>query len=497
MSSAMAAGKSACATTGEVMSTMNRTRRGFLAASASAAVLRGAARRPNIICVVMDDQRWDALSCYEQKSPLNFIRTPNMDRLAAEGVRFRNAFVTFSLCSPSRATMLTGKNVHTHGVNRLAADVSPDTTIFPALLKQAGYETGYVGKWHLGRDSDVPDPAFDSWAGVRDQGQYIDPVMNINGKTAKIPGYATDIFTDQCIEFISKKRDKPFFLWFAQKAPHSPCTPPKRLETLYEDIEVPRPATYTESVADKPAWFAEEHDHDFFHVLLHPNENYQKYVKDFCRTIVAADEGIGRMMKALDEKGLTENTVILHLADNGHFLGEHQLYSKMLMYEESIRIPLIVRYPGIAPAGRKRDEIVLNLDMAPTILELAGVPVPRDMEGRSFRELIAGKAARNWRRSFLYEYMCSTWGLPDFEGVRMADGWKYCRFPDWEQMYNLNADSTEVRNLAADPKYATKKRELVAELKRVGGGKRELRPPCPYKRRSEPKHTPHAGQFDE
>src|SRR6266545_4569235 len=166
------------------------TRRTFLSSAGAAAVLRGAAaRRPNIIVNLMDDQRFDALGCFDGKSPFDFIRTPNMDRLAAEGVRFRNAFVTFSLCSPSRATMLTGKDVRTHGVNRLAADVPPGCDIFPALLKQAGYDTGYVGKWHLGRESDVPDPAFNHWAGVRDQGAYIDPMMNINGKPTKIRGY--------------------------------------------------------------------------------------------------------------------------------------------------------------------------------------------------------------------------------------------------------------------------------------------------------------------
>lgn len=479
---------------------MPNTRRSFLlgglgAATGSRAPAALRPRRPNIIVNVMDDQRWDCLSCYEGRTVLNFIRTPNMDRLAAEGVRFRNTFVTFSLCSPSRATMLTGKDVRTHGVNRLALDVQPDCAIFPALLKQAGYETGYTGKWHLGKESDVPDPAFDYWAGVRDQGQYIDPVMNINGSVTKVPGYASEIFMDRALEFVTKKRDKPFFLWLAQKAPHSPCTPPKHLERLYEDVTVAKPPTYSESHDDKPAWFVEQHDHDFFHTLLHPNAAYQKYTKDFCRTITAVDEQLGRLMKTLDEKGLTENTVIIHIADNGHFLGEHQLYSKMLMYEESIRVPLIVRYPGFAPAGRKCDDMVLNLDMAPTVLDLAGVPVPKDMEGRSFREVLAGRTPRNWRRTYRYEYYCSTWGLPDFDGVRTADGWKYCRFPDWEQMYNVKDDPTEVRNLAKDAKYAAKKRELQQELRRLGGGVRELRPPCPYKRRSEEKHTPHPPDF--
>jgi N-acetylglucosamine-6-sulfatase len=480
---------------------MNQTSRRSLLSGGLGAVIAGAApaapraRRPNIIVNVMDDQRFDCLGCYEGRTALDFIRTPNMDRLAAEGVRFRNAFVTFSLCSPSRATMLSGKDVRTHGVNRLALDLQPDCAIFPALLKQAGYQTGYVGKWHLGNASDVPDPAFDHWAGVRGQGEYVDPVMNINGSVTKMPGYATEVFMDQALEFAMKKRDKPFFLWMGQKAPHAPCTPPKHLERLYEDIHVSKPPTYSENHDDKPDWFVQQHDHDFFHVLLHPNAAYQKYVKNYCRSIVSVDEELGRLMKTLDEKGLTENTVIIHIADNGHFLGEHQLYSKMLMYEESIRVPLIVRYPGFAPAGSKCDDMVLNLDMAPTVLELAGLPVPRDMEGRSFRDLVAGRTPPNWRRSYRYEYYCSSWGLPDFDGIRTADGWKYCRFPDWEQMYNVGEDPTEVRNLAQDPRHATKKRELQRELRRLGGGVRQLRPPCAYKRRSEEKHTPHRPDF--
>jgi arylsulfatase A-like enzyme len=220
-------------------------------------------------------------------------------------------------------------------------------------------------------------------------------------------------------------------------------------------------------------------------------------VKDFCRTITAVDEQLGRLLKTLDDRGLTENTIVIHLADNGHFLGEHQLYSKMMMYEESIRIPLIVRYPGLAPRGRKCDEMVLNLDLAPAILDLAGVSVPQDMEGRSFRRLVAGEPARDWRRSYRYEYYCSSWGLPDFDGVRTADGWKYCRYPAWEQLFYLKEDPTEVRNLAGDPTYTRKKRELIAELERLGGGRRTLRGPCPYTRRSSPKHEPHLPGFAE
>lgn len=220
---------------------------------------------------------------------------------------------------------------------------------------------------------------------------------------------------DHALEFVTRKRSEPFFLWLAQKAPHAPCTPLKHLETLYDDVDLPKPATYNEDRSDNPAWFVEQHDHDAFHLLMHPNARYQKYVKDYCRTITSVDVQLGRLLKTFDEKGLTGNTVIIHLADNGHFLGHHQLYSKMLMYEESIRIPLIVQYPGFAPAGRMCDEMVLNLDHAPTILDLARAAMPKDMKGRSVRDLIAGKRPREWRRWLRCEYDCSTWGLPDLD----------------------------------------------------------------------------------
>jgi N-acetylglucosamine-6-sulfatase len=470
-----------------------QSRRTFLKTGLGASLLGCSSdreRRPNILVIITDDQRPDAMSCYDKPSTLSFLKTPNQDRLAAEGVRFRNMFVTTSLCSPSRASMMTGKYVHTHGVNQLAAELDPRHRIFPALLKEGGYETGFVGKWHIGAKSDVPNPAFDYWAGVRGQGEYVDPTINIDGSPTQMRGYSETIFADLAQEFIRRDRQKPFFLWLAHKAPHSPCTPPRHLETLFDDIEVPLPATYYETHEDKPPWYVTFHDHDYFHYLLYPKDKYEKYVKNYCRTIVSVDENLGRILKTLDEKGLTDNTAIFYLGDNGHFLGEHQLYSKMLMYEESIRIPLLVRYPGFAPGGTKNDDIILNADLAPTILDIAGVGVPEDMEGRSSRQMIAGNEISDWRRSFLYEYFCSRWGLPDLDGVRTADGWKYVRFPDWEQLYNLNEDPTEVRNLAKLAGYQDKKKQLIAELQRLGGGRHQLRGPSPYKRRTGDIHQP-------
>ena len=229
---------------------------------------------PNIILIVTDDQRWDALGCHEEPVTLGFLRTPNMDRLAAEGVRFRNAFVTTSLCSPSRASVLTGQYASTHGVESLEGDLAPGAVTFPALLRRAGYETAYIGKYHLGKDSDRPRPEYNHWAVFRGQGDYSNPTINVNGISSQATGYVTDVLTDQAIEFVTRRRARPFFLQLGHKAPHSPVVPPKHLERLYDGLTVPLPATYGEGHADKPGWFLEQHDHDYFHVLLHPREKY-------------------------------------------------------------------------------------------------------------------------------------------------------------------------------------------------------------------------------
>jgi N-acetylglucosamine-6-sulfatase len=440
-------------------------------------------------------QRCDAFSASGFGGILSFLQTPNMDRLAREGVHFRNAYVTTSLCSPSRATIMSGKYAHTHGVWSLRGDLPPGCRMFPGLLREAGYDTGFIGKWHLGVESEKPNPAFNYWAGFRDQGAYFDPLLNVNGAPTPTKGYVTDILTDYAVEFLRRPRREPFCLYVGHKAPHGPCSPPKHLESLYMDVNVPLPKTYYENHRDKPSWYLNFHDHDYWHTQLHPVERYQNYVKDYCRSLISVDDSLGRLLKTLEETGAAENTAIFLLGDNGHFLGEHQFYSKMIMYEESIRIPLLVRYPKLARAGSKRDELILNADLAPTVLDLAGLAVPRDMEGLSAKPLLAGKKVRDWRRSFLYEWSSSGgWGLPSLEGVRTADGWQYARYYDWEQLYDMNTDPLQVHNLATDPKCRSKKQQLIAQLQRLGGGRR-LEPPGPYKRRSEATHTPHAKDF--
>lgn len=474
------------------------TRRAFTA-GAAAPLLRsaGARERPNIILIVTDDQRYDAFSASGFGGLFRFLKTPHMDRLAREGVHFRNAFCTTSLCSPARASMLTGQYMRTHRVNSLQKGFAGAPRLFPHLLRDAGYETGFIGKWHIGAHSDQPVDAFHRWVAFRHQGDYVNPLLNVDGTSTPSRGYVTDILTDYAVEFLTRRRNAPFFLHLSHKAPHDPCTPPPRLEALFANERIDYPASYYEDHTGKPAWFLNSIGHDWFHILFHPRENFERYVKNYARCLAAVDESLGRVLKALDDTGQAENTAIFYTSDNGHFMAEHQMFTKMLMYEESIRVPLLVRYPAHAPRGVRRDELVLNVDIAPTVAELAGVAVPTSMEGRSFRGLLEDGRAPAWRRSFLYEYEedAPYLGLPQMEGVRTADGWQYTRFPDWEQLFDIRSDPAQMRNLAADPKYAAKKQQLIAELRRLGGGQAPLRGPGPYKRRSEPVHTPHRPDF--
>lgn len=471
------------------------TRRSVLGSLAAPVVARaGRAARPNVVLIITDDQRYDAFSASGYPGILSFLQTPNMDRLTAEGMHFRNAFCTTSLCSPSRASILSGQYVHTHGVNSLMGELKPGCRIFPQLLKEAGYETGLIGKWHLGKESEKPQPAFDYWAAYRGIGRYVDPVLNVNGQATQTKGYTTDLLTEHALQFIQKKRERPFFLQLAHIAPHGPVTPPQHLESLFQDVRIPYPPSAYEEQDDKPSWYRNFHDHDFFHRELHPHAKFEKYVKDYCRTLVSVDQNFGRLLRALDDARLTENTVVVWMSDNGHFLGEHQFYSKMIMYEEATRIPIMVRFPGRTPPGAKCREIVLNVDIGPTILDLAGVPIPKEMEGRSFRPLLEGKKVRDWRKSFLYEYD-DGWGLPPLEGVRTLDGWQYARYTDWEQLYYMPEDPYQIRNLATIPKFARKKQELAEELKRLGGGRPLTKGPSAYTRSSEAVHSAHPPDF--
>ncbi|MBI1338279.1 MAG: sulfatase-like hydrolase/transferase [Phycisphaera sp.] len=434
-----------------------------------------ALHRPNIIFILTDDQRYDAMSCMGHP----IVKTPNMDRLRREGVLFQNAFVTTSLCSPARASFLTGAYVHTHGViGNWGCEIDHDATpTFPRLLHDAGYRTAFVGKWHM-KHTNQPRPGFDYWLAFAGQGVYNDPTLNENGREFKATGYITDLLTDYALNFINQQNpDQPYCLYLSHKAVHSPFTPAPRHENIYPDAQIPEPPSFQDTKAGKPAWQRGG--------IADPRYQQPRDVPDsitpgpwdpnnarrlgYLRTLSAVDDSLGRILKTLEERGELDNTLILYTSDNGYFFGEHGLGDKRLMYEESLRIPMLMRYPPLVKPNSTVTQMVLNIDVAPTLLDLADVPAPATVQGRSVLPLLAGKTA-GWRTSFLYEYWIDlTDRIPRMVGVR-TDGWKLIRYPDLQdidEMYDLTADPTEMTNLAQDPKYAEQHQQLNAELNRL------------------------------
>lgn len=478
------------------------TRRGALGSLAAALAGCGprALRRPNILFVMTDDQAWGEMSCYGNR----VLDTPNMDRLAAGGTRFSNAFVTNSLCAPSRATCLTGCYSHINGVrgNSEAKDANermrPGIATWPRLLQQAGYRTGIAGKWHL---NDEP-AGFDYACVLPGQGVYFDPDFIENGKRRKIPGYATDITTGLALRFLEETAGKPFALVYQHKAPHRPFTPAPRHAGMFS-ADLPYPATFDDDyatrrvareAADMKFDLSLAGDYKDLPPKLPPAERkrwiYQRFVKDHYRAVFGVDENLGRVLDYLESKDLAENTLVLYTSDNGFFLGEHGWYDKRWMYEPALRVPLLARYPAAAPAGRTEDRMALNIDFAPTILDYAGVAAPASMQGRSLRPLIEGKPARNWRQSMLYTYYENSWGLagkgkeamsdPGFQyftahrvsphrGVRTARYKliEYYSEGDYWELFDLQADPHEVRNVYGDPAYRSVAAQLKPELAKL------------------------------
>lgn len=419
------------------------------------------AKRPNIIFILTDDQRWDFMSCMGHP----YISTPNMDRLAREGARFSNTFVTTSLCSPSRASFLTGKYAHSHGVydNRNEFDAAQNKT-FPQLLQTAGYETAFFGKWHMGGQKEM-QPGFNRWAALQGQGTYMDPKLNIDGEWTENTGYVTDILNKMALDWMKQKRDAPFCMYLSHKAAHDPRQPAVRHSKLYAD-GIYTPAASTEDTMEgKPKWLRDKQgpmtaaNHEKRYAGM------QEGVRKYCRTLASVDEGIGRILDALKESGELENTIVIFAGDNGYFFGEHGLGDKRKAYDEALRIPFLVRFPEKVQAGRVIDQMCLNIDLAPTLLDLAGVSIPTNMQGRSFKPLLEGKKPK-WREDFLYEYFVDREfpeNTPKIQAVR-TERWKYITYPDIDditELYDLKNDPLEMKNLAADPKHA----KVVAEMK--------------------------------
>jgi N-acetylglucosamine-6-sulfatase len=439
--------------------------------------------RPNIVFILGDDVRWDDLGCAGHP----FVRTPNIDRIAAEGAMFRNAFITTPICSPSRASFLTGQYASRHGIidNTDRSAASHKLVTFPRLLREAGYESAYVGKWHMGVDGS-PRPGFDHWVSVSGQGEYFDPEINENGRVRRVKGYVTDIFNDHANRFIEKKRQKPFVLYVAHKAVHpnimqhadgstTPIgtggfTPAPRHARLYQGLPVPRRPNAGKIPVDKPALMRKI---DGVPPLTPRDGTDDETVRNRLRLLAAVDEGVGQILDALRRKGELDNTILVFAGDNGYFYGEHCLSSeRRLAYEESIRIPLLLCYPGAVKAGGAIEQFALNVDVGPTLLDFAeAAGLPR-AHGRSLRPLLEGRRTP-WRKSFLIEYFSDSVMRRvrnmGYQAVRTRR-WKYIRYTELQGMdefYDLERDPYELKNLAGRPDSAAAMAEMQRELARL------------------------------
>lgn len=463
---------------------------------ARAADAAGKQRQPNFVFFLVDDLRYDAMSCAGHP----FVKTPNVDKLATGGVRFTNAFVTLSLCAPSRATFMTGAYGHVNGVRtNEKEEFDPQAfATFPMLLQKAGYETAFVGKWHM-KPTDMPRPGFDYWLSFVGQGVYENPKLNENGRQFQAQGYMTDLLTDKAVDWLKHDRSKPFALCVWHKAVHEPFTPAERHRNLYADAALPEPASFRDTLAGKPAWQrakvaprpvqpgAKKRAKDANASLLPPTtqpvpdsispgrwDGRAPRRLDYFRTLAAVDDSVGRVLQTLEETGQLENTYVLFAGDNGFFHGEHHRGDKRAAYEESIRIPFVMCGPEIAKDKSPRliSEMVLNIDFAPTILDLAGAKPAATMQGRSFKPLLAGQTSSPaWRTEFLYEYYQESWlpVIPTMFAVRTTD-WKYVTYPginDIDELYDLAKDPHETHNLVTDPAAKANLAEMRAKLERL------------------------------
>jgi arylsulfatase A-like enzyme/lysophospholipase L1-like esterase len=479
----------------------------------SAFTLLAAGQRPNIVFIFSDDHALEAISAYGGTR----IQTPQIDRLGTEGALFRQSFCANSICGPSRASILTGKHSHANGFRRNGDRFDGSQVTFPKLLQSAGYQTALLGKWHLETDP----TGFDYWEVLPGQGHYYNPdLIQMDGSRKRYPGYCTDLVTDLSIEWLEQQRDpdRPFLLMIQHKAPHRNWSPALRHLDLFKDRDLPEPSTLFDDYAgrsrllqenemsirdhfhwahdmkfhgenqfpdhfvsgiangeyqrmtpeQKAAWDAHyEPENAAFLARMRAGElsdadivrwKYQRYIKDYLGCIAAVDENVGRVLAHLDASGLADNTVVIYSSDQGFYLGEHGWYDKRWMFEESLSMPFLIRWPGVITPGQRPDALIQNIDYAPTFLEMAGVPVPAEMQGRSFVPILRnGQAPSDWRDAIYYAYYenAAVHSVPEHDGVR-TDRYKLMHFPrtrEW-QLFDLETDPQELRSVHGDPAYA-------------------------------------------
>ena len=441
-------------------------------------------RKPNVLVILCDDLRWDHLGCAGHP----FIKTPHIDRLAREGVRFANAFCTTSLCSPSRASILSGRYAHRHGVNDNFTEFPADLPSFPKALQQAGYQTAYFGKYHMGENNDGPRPGFDTFVTHKGQGKYFDTEWNHTGKERKvIPGYYTTVVTDLAQGWLKERtKDKPWLLFMGHKAPHSFYTPEPRYATVFDKVDIRYPDSAFQ-LDDKPAWFKDRLDtwHGIYGPLFEfrkrfpdrsagAEKDFAAMIRAYSATILSVDDSVGRMVETLRLRRELDNTLVLFLGDNGLLNGEHGMVDKRTMHEPSLRIPVIAKHPCLGE-GKVEKGLALTVDIAPTILELCGVDALPGTQGRSWGKLVTvGDPA--WRQSFAYVYNYEKQFpyTPNVRGVRTCTH-KYIHYPHGDgkpdrhlaELYDLVADPVESRNLITSKNHQTVLQDLRAELTRL------------------------------
>jgi len=475
--------------------------------------------KPNIIFIMSDDHAFQAISSYSNK----LIQTPNIDRIANKGVLFQKAYVSNSICGPSRATILTGKYSHINGFrDNDNSSFNGEQQTLPKILRQNGYSTAIVGKWHLGT---VPT-GFDFWDILPGQGHYYNPGFINMGKDTVYQGYVTDIITDHAIDWMKQNRTKPFFMMLHHKAPHRNWMPPLEYLNEFNDITFPFPENFNDYYEDRLAlqrqrltvagqlsvtydskvpcdtctedevnhWVKGEWEREYGRLSPEQKEiwenkmkveyeefagiknkegrknwQFQRYMEDYLRCIKSVDDNVGKVLDFLRESGLDKNTIVVYTSDQGFYLGEHGLYDKRFMYEESFRTPLIIYSPQSKNNGIQNSNLVMNIDFAPTILDFAGIKVPDEMQGVSMKPLVLGETMQNWRKELYYHYYEKSFGMSKHYGIR-TDKYKLIHFYDpvdsWE-LYDLQTDPAEMNNLIAEQNMQSVVEDLKIKLKKL------------------------------
>lgn len=448
--------------------------------------------RPNILFIMSDDHASHAMSCYGS----NINATPNIDRIANEGIRFDNCFCTNSICSPSRAAILTGKYNHLNGVKGIDEDFDGRQVTFPKLLQAEGYQTAIVGKWHLGHGGNADPTGFDYWNVLLGQGDYYEPEFDEMGERKRYDGYVTNVIADLCLDWLERRdKTKPFMMMCHHKAPHRPWIPDEKHKHLYKDMDIPEPETFYDDYATRSQaavqakmrieQMVETDTKGGPPAGLSDTESkrwkYQRYMKDYLRCVASIDDNVGRLLDYLDAEGIADNTIVVYTSDQGFFLGDHGWFDKRFMYEESLKMPFVVRYPRQIPAGSSTEAMAVNVDFAQTFLDYAGIPAPADMQGASLRSVMAGTVPEGWRTSMYYRYWMH---LDEHHNVYSHYGIRTHRYkliyyyaealgtigskdekrpPEWE-LFDLEKDPFEMNNVYSHPDYADTVRQLKQEL---------------------------------